>query len=54
MKKEKVLIFKGLPPVLVADGKYYATQKHKGEWWVGDELTSDCIRGGKLIREIKL
>lgn len=36
--KTKVLIRKGLPPVLVVDGNHYATQSYKGKWWFGNKL----------------
>ncbi len=54
MKKEKVLIFKNNPSVLVADGKYYATQSYRDEWLVGDEITQDSFEGLELLREIIL
>ena len=52
IKKEKVLISSDLPPILVIDKKYYATQLYRNElgvdeWWVGDELSPDCIKRGK-------
>lgn len=54
LKKEKVLIFHNLPSILIANGKYYATQLHKGEWLVGNELPLDSIRDGKIIEEIEI